>query len=85
MLSEEKINRINELAKKAKTDGLSIQEQQEQKKLREDYLSSFRKNMRGQIENVKVVDKEGNDVTPQKLRNIQKEKRIHGREKEEGE
>ena len=68
MLSEEKIKRINELAKKKKTTGLSIEEAKEQTRLRKEYLESFRSSMRETIESVKVVDPEGNDVTPEKVK-----------------
>ncbi|MFL2100582.1 DUF896 family protein [Desemzia sp. FAM 23991] len=80
MLSKEEINRINELAKKSKTEeGLTLSEQVEQKKLREDYLTAFRGGMRNHIEGMKVVDEEGNDVTPDKVKKIQKDKGLHGR------
>lgn len=79
MLPKEQIARINELAKKAKTAGLSLSEQKEQKKLREAYLTSFRNGMRNHIEGMKVVDDEGKDVTPEKLKEIQKIKGLHDR------
>ncbi|MGY3766425.1 DUF896 family protein [Vagococcus vulneris] len=80
MLSEEKMHRINELARKAKTEeGLTLSEQSEQKELREEYLHRFRKGMRHHIEGMKVVDEEGTDVTPDKLKDIQKKKGLHGR------
>ena len=75
----EVLNRINELANKAKKEGLTITEQAEQKQLREEYLTAFRGGMRHHIEGMKVVDDEGNDVTPEKLKDIQKEKGLHGR------
>ncbi|MBF7097837.1 DUF896 domain-containing protein [Alkalibacter mobilis] len=56
MLSEEKIKRINELAQKKKTAGLTDEEAAEQKKLREEYLESFRKNFRSQLDNIEIVD-----------------------------
>ncbi|PIC58711.1 MULTISPECIES: DUF896 domain-containing protein [Sporosarcina] len=68
MLSEKKIKRINELANKKKTTGLSIEEAKEQTRLRKEYLESFRTSMRETIESVKVVDPEGNDVTPDKVK-----------------
>ena len=74
MLEENKINRINELAKKAKTSGLSIEEAKEQSQLRSEYLQSFRSSMRDTIENVKVIDAEGNDVTPSKVKDAQNNK-----------
>ncbi|MGX6969716.1 DUF896 family protein [Vagococcus bubulae] len=80
MLSEKKLARINELANKAKTEeGLTDVEKKEQQLLREEYLDSFRKGMRNHIEGMKVVDEEGTDVTPEKLKQIQKEKGLHDR------
>lgn len=68
MLSQEKIDRINELSRKSKTAGISIEEAKEQTKLRQEYLASFRSSMRDTIENVKVIDPEGTDVTPEKVK-----------------
>ena len=79
MLSKEELARINELAKKSKSEGLSLTEQAEQKKLREAYLAAFRGGMRNHIEGLKVVDETGTDVTPDKLKQIQKEKGLHDR------
>ncbi|KXH80066.1 DUF896 domain-containing protein [Sporosarcina sp. HYO08] len=74
MLSQDKIKRINELSKKSKTIGLSIEEAKEQTKLRKEYLESFRSSMRNTIENVKVVDPDGNDVTPEKVKQARNSK-----------
>lgn len=79
MLSEEKIKRINELAKKKKEEGLTEAEQKEQHLLRQEYLETFRGGMRHHIEGMKVVDLQGNDVTPEKLKKIQKQKGLHNR------
>lgn len=80
MLTHDKLNRINELAKKAKTmEGLTSVEKKEQQVLRDEYMKNFRKGMRQHIEGMKVVDEEGTDVTPDKLKQIQKEKGIHDR------
>lgn len=72
MLSKAKMKRINELSKKSKTTGLSTEEAKEQTKLRQEYLSAFRSKMRQTIENVKVIDPEGNDVTPEKVKEAQR-------------
>lgn len=77
MLSQDKINRINELSKKSKTIGLSIEEAKEQTKLRKEYLESFRSSMRNTIENVKVLDPQGNDVTPQKIKEAKNKKYLN--------
>lgn len=79
MLPKEQLDRINELAKKSKNKGLTIQEQVEQKELRDAYITAFRGGMRNTIEGVKIVDEEGNDVTPDKLKDIQRDKGLHGR------
>lgn len=68
MLSDEKLERINELARKAKSDGLTEQEKKEQKELRQQYLQRFRESFKNQLHSVKVIDPEGNDVTPEKLK-----------------
>ncbi len=77
MLPPDKIKRINELSRKSKTDRLSVEEAKEQSALRQEYLETFRQSMRGTIENVKVIDPEGNDVTPEKVKNIRENKYLH--------
>lgn len=67
------IKRINELAKKSKTIGLTEAEKEEQQKLRQEYLKIFRGNMKKTLLNTKVVDAEGKDVTPEKLRREKEE------------
>lgn len=74
MPKDELITRINELAKKAKTVGLTASETVEQKKLRALYLKKFRTNFLTTLKSMKVIDPDGNDVTPQKLKNLQKKK-----------
>lgn len=69
------IDRINELAKKKKEQGLTEAEAKEQSKLRKQYLDSFREGFTQQIESTKVIDPEGNDVTPEKLKKIQESKK----------
>lgn len=82
MLSPEKLQRINELSKKKKAGQLTPAEEKEQILLRQEYLTAFRSGMRHHIEGMKVVDPEGNDVTPDKLKEIQKAKGLHNRDKE---
>ncbi|HSJ38468.1 MAG TPA: DUF896 domain-containing protein [Planococcus sp. (in: firmicutes)] len=77
MLVPEKMKRINELAKKSKTAGLSIEEAKEQSSLRQEYLETFRKSMRDTIENVTVIDPNGDDVTPEKVKNIRENKYLN--------
>ncbi|MHC0037102.1 DUF896 domain-containing protein [Pseudoneobacillus sp. C159] len=77
MLPKEKLNRINELAKKAKTTGLSEQEAKEQSRLRREYLEVFRSSMLNTITNVKIIDPKGEDVTPEKIKNLKTKKPLH--------
>ena len=74
MPKDELLTRINELAKKAKTVGLTASETVEQKKLRALYLKKFRTNFLTTLKSMKVIDPDGNDVTPQKLKNLQNKK-----------
>ncbi|URZ88503.1 DUF896 family protein [Floricoccus penangensis] len=78
-MTDEHINRINELARKKKAEGLTPEELEEQAELRKAYIEGVKGSLRSQIEGVKVVDEEGNDVTPDKLKKVQAEKGIHGR------
>jgi len=77
MLSKEKLERINLLAKKAKNEGLSDKEKEEQKRLREEYLTNVRQSFKNQLKTMTVIDPAGNDVTPQKLRDEQERNKKH--------
>ena len=54
------IARINELAKKAKTEGLTPEELTERDKLRRIYIDSVKANLIGQLDNTYIVDSKGN-------------------------
>lgn len=58
MVSKEKLDRINVLARKAKSEGLTEDEKNEQKELRKEYLVSFRNSFRRQLDNIEIVDPE---------------------------
>ena len=62
-MNQKRLDRINELARKQKTIGLTDEEKAEQKKLREEYLADFRKTQRGQLENISFVEADGT-ITP---------------------
>ena len=59
-MESERLKRINELAHKAKTLGLTEEELRERDVLRREYLSAVRKNVMAQLENTYVVDEHGN-------------------------
>ena len=66
MIDQKLINRINELAKIAKDRELTPNELQERDELRRIYLKEFRKGFAQTLSGVKVVDENGNDVTPRR-------------------
>lgn len=68
-MTQEKINRINELAHKSKTVGLTEEEKQEQMVLRREYIDSFKASLVGQLENTYIVDEKGNKRKVQKKNN----------------
>lgn len=53
------INRINELARKSKTVGLTDEEKAEQAKLRRAYIDSVVSNLKSQLDNTYIVDDSG--------------------------
>ena len=60
MVTQEQINRINELARKSKAEGLNEAEKEEQAKLRRIYIDSFKESLVCQLENTYIVDEKGN-------------------------
>ena len=69
-ITEADIKRINELYHKSKAEGLTDEEKAEQKKLREDYIAAIKGNIRSQLENIKVVDENGNEVQLKRRKNV---------------
>lgn len=56
-LDRKKIARINELAKKAKACGLSVEEKEERELLRREYLQSIRVNFKATLDCIEIIDK----------------------------
>lgn len=69
-MNQQQIDRINELAHKAKTEGLTDEEKAEQAVLRRAYIDSVLGNLRGQLDNTYIVDEKGHK---RKLRKRDKE------------
>ena len=61
-MKQEQMERINELARKSKTTGLTPEEKEEQKKLRAEYIASVRMNLRTQLDNINIQEKDGSIV-----------------------
>lgn len=61
-MDETKLNRINELYKKAKAEGLTEDETKEQALLRQEYIASVRANLRGQLNNISIKEADGSIV-----------------------
>lgn len=58
-MTDEKIARINALAKKAKAEGLTPEEQAEQQALRAEYIAGFRASLKSQLDNTVVLNPDG--------------------------
>ena len=57
-MDKKKIDRINELAKKARSsDGLTPEEMTERAKLREEYLNAIRQTFKQTLDNIEIIDK----------------------------
>lgn len=69
-MDQKKIDRINELARKAKVQELTPEEIEERAQLREEYRASYKRNLVAALESIRVVDDKGNK-TPLKKKNIQ--------------
>lgn len=61
-MEAEKIDRINVLAHKAKSVGLTEEEKKERELLRKEYLASVRMNLRSQLDNIDVKMDDGTTV-----------------------
>jgi uncharacterized protein YnzC (UPF0291/DUF896 family) len=58
-MTDEKIQRINELYRKSQAEGLTSEEKNEQALLRQEFVASVRANLRSQLDNIDLVDEDG--------------------------
>lgn len=56
---EQKIKRINELYHKSQAESLTEEERAEQAALRAEYVANVRANLRGQLDNISIKEKDG--------------------------
>lgn len=72
MITQEKIDRINELARKSKTAGLSSVEKEEQASLRQEYIDAYKASLRSQLDSTVILRPDG---SKHKLSDLKKEKK----------
>ena len=61
-MDAEMIDRSNQLARKSKGPGLTKQEKEEQARLRQEYIQAVRRNLRGQLDQIDVIERDGSIV-----------------------
>lgn len=59
MITQEMINRINELYHKSQDMGLTEEEKREQKELRQKYIEAIRVNMRANLNSISIQEEDG--------------------------
>ena len=65
-MTQKDIDRINELARKSKTAGLTQEEKNEQSRLRKEYLKGIRASLEAQLDNVYFVEADGSQTKLEK-------------------
>ncbi len=58
-MEQKKIDRINELAKKQKSEGLTEAEKEEQFELRREYIEAYKRSLIEQLDNIRFVEPDG--------------------------
>lgn len=59
-MEQSKLDRINQLARKSKAEGLTEEEKEEQAKLRAEYIAAYKASLVAALENTYIVDDKGN-------------------------
>lgn len=73
-MEQSKIDRINELARKAKVTELSPEEQAERQQLRQEYIAAFRASLTSQLDNTYIAEPDGS------TRKLSRTPRKHGKQ-----
>ncbi len=74
-MEKEKIERINQLAHKSKTVGLTIEESVEQDKLRKEYIAAWKQSLVSQLENTYIVTPDGKKTKVKRKSEKEKEEK----------
>lgn len=61
-MEQKNIDRINELYRKSKAEGLTEKERLEQAALRREYIEAVRRNLRGQLNQISIQNPDGTIV-----------------------
>lgn len=64
-MDQKKVDRINFLARKSKSEGLTEEEKAEQQVLRQEYIDDYRRSLRGILDNTVIQRPDG---TKEKLK-----------------
>ena len=80
-MEQKQIDRINELARKAKAEGLTNEEKEEQARLRRDYIDSVKANLRSQLNTLYVLDEKTGKKT--KIVDFERERAARAGKKKE--
>ena len=83
MVTQDTINRINELYHKSKAEGLTPEEAKEQIELRKEYVAAFRNNLRGTLDTIKIKNPDGSIIDVKK-RHDEKMKKLAKEQAEKG-
>ena len=83
-MDQQKIARINELYRKSKAEGLTEAEKKEQKILRTEYMDSVKRNLRSQLNNIDIEEKDGSVINlGEKYGNKKSIRQIIGKQRKE--
>ena len=58
-MDQKKIDRINELARKQKSEGLTDEEKKEQMELRREYIEAYKQSLISQLDNIRFIEPDG--------------------------
>lgn len=75
-MEKSKLDRINELARKAKAEGLTEEEKAEREVLRREYIDAFRASTRATLESIRIQEEDGT-LTPLKKHNREHDHHHH--------
>lgn len=61
-MEQKDLDRINELYRKSQAEGLTLEEADEQARLRREYIESYKRSLRSSLESIKIVNPDGSVI-----------------------